>query len=131
MHFRQLFGNYGADKTRVFLCLVAKMSDRFLDQRIDVKFCAKLGKNKSETCTVLSEVCQNEVMEKSSAFVWHKRFKEGRKNVADERSCRSRSHRTDENVEKVPNLVHSDRRLIIRHMAAVKLNLDKQTVKKT
>jgi len=43
----------------------------------------------------------------------------------DERSGRPRSHRTDENVEKVRNLVHSDRHLIIRAMAA-QLNLDKK-----
>jgi hypothetical protein len=39
----------------------------------------------------------------------------------DERSGRPKSHRTDENVEKVRNLVHSDRRLRIRAMA-VKLD---------
>jgi hypothetical protein len=48
-------------------------------------------------------------MKKSSVFKWHKNFKEGYKNVEDdERSGHPRSHRTDENGEKVQNLVHSD-----------------------
>jgi hypothetical protein len=37
---------------------------------------------------------------------WHKRFKDFREDVEDERSCRPRFHRTDENIEKVRNLVH-------------------------
>jgi len=45
----------------------------------------------------------------SSAFEWHKLFKETRKNVEDdERSGRPRSRSADENVEKVRNPVHSD-----------------------
>jgi len=43
----------------------------------------------------------------------------------DERSGRPRSYRTDENVEKVHNFVHLDRRLRIR-ATAVELNLEKQ-----
>jgi hypothetical protein len=41
---RQLFEILGADKTCVFLSLVAKMSDRFLEQPINIKFCVKIGK---------------------------------------------------------------------------------------
>jgi hypothetical protein len=54
---------------------------------------------------------RGEAMKGASAFEWHKRFKEGRETVEDdERVCRPRSHRTDENVEKVRNLVYSERR---------------------
>jgi hypothetical protein len=42
----------------------------------------------------------------------------------DERSGRPRSYRTDEDVEKVRNLVHSYRRLSIRAVT-MQLNLDK------
>jgi hypothetical protein len=44
----------------------------------------------------------------------------------DVRSGHPRSCRTEENVEKVQNLVHSDRHLSIRAMA-VQQNLDKET----
>jgi hypothetical protein len=86
------------------------MSDRFLEQRINIKFCAKLGKRASDTCVKLSEAYGRDAMEKSSVFEWHKRFEEGRENVEDdERSGHPESQRTGENVEKVRNLVHSDR----------------------
>jgi len=48
----------------------------------------------------------------------------------DERSCRPRSHRTEENVEKGRNLVHSDKRLSIIAVA-VWLNLDNGTVRES
>jgi hypothetical protein len=47
----------------------------------------------------------------------------------DERNGLPSPHRTDENVGKVRNPVHSDRRLTIRAMA-VQLNLDKETMNK-
>jgi hypothetical protein len=46
----------------------------------------------------------------------------------DEKCGRSRSHRSDENVENMWNLVPLDRRLIIRAVA-VQLNLDEEAVK--
>jgi len=48
------------------------MSDRFLEQRINIKFCVKLGKNASDTCAIPSEAYGAEVMKNSSAFEWHK-----------------------------------------------------------
>jgi hypothetical protein len=45
----------------------------------------------------------------------------------DEGSGRPRSHRTDENVEKVRNLMHSDR-CLSGSVMAMQLNLDKETV---
>jgi len=65
----------------------------------------KLGKNASDTCAMLSEAYGGEAMKKSSAFEWHKRFKEGHENMDDdddddERRGRRRSQRSNENVEK-------------------------------
>jgi hypothetical protein len=51
-------------------------------------------------------------MKKMIVFEWHKRFKEGRENVKDDkRTRRPKTHRTDENVEKVRKLVQSDRQV--------------------
>jgi uncharacterized cysteine cluster protein YcgN (CxxCxxCC family) len=75
-------------------------------------------KNASDTFSALSQAYGEKFMEKASVFKWHKMFKEDRENMEDdERSCRTRSHRTSENVEKFRNLVHSDRQLSIRAMA--------------
>jgi hypothetical protein len=85
MHERHLCGSCGADKTFVFLRLVVKMSDRFLEQRIDIKFCVQLGKNASGICEMLSEAYGGEAMKMSRVFEWHERFKESSHvEIADE-----------------------------------------------
>jgi hypothetical protein len=62
-----------------------------------------------------------------SVFECHKWFTEGHEKVEGcERSGHPISHRTDENGEKVWNLVHSCRHFSIRSMV-VQLNLDKET----
>jgi hypothetical protein len=63
------------DKTSVFRRIVAKMNDRFLEQRINIKFCVNLGKNASKTCTVLSGAYWGEAMKRPNVSEWQKRFK--------------------------------------------------------
>lgn len=105
------------------------MSDRYLEQRIDTKFCVKLNKSASETHYLLKEAYGNEVMSRARVFDWHKRFKEGREDVGDDaRSGRPVPHRTDENIQEVKDLVYSNRQLTVG-MLAEKLNLDKETVR--
>ncbi|XP_006865070.1 PREDICTED: putative uncharacterized protein FLJ37770-like [Chrysochloris asiatica] len=105
------------------------MSDRYLEQRISIKFCVKLNKSASETRHLLKEAYGDEVMSRARVFDWHKRFKEGREDVRDDaRSGRPVTHRTDENIQKVKDLVCSNRQLTVRMMAE-ELNLDKETVR--
>ncbi|KAM9767815.1 LOW QUALITY PROTEIN: protein GVQW3 [Dama dama] len=105
------------------------MSDRYLEQRISIKFCVKLNKSASETHHLLKEAYGNEVMSRARVFDWHKRFKEGREDIRDDaRSGRPVTHRTDENIKKVKDLVCSNRQLTVRMMAE-ELNLDKETVR--
>jgi hypothetical protein len=47
-----------------------------LEQRINIKFCVKFGKNASDIWATLSKAFGGEAMKKSSVFDWHKRFKE-------------------------------------------------------
>jgi hypothetical protein len=44
-------------------------------ERLNMKFCAKLRRNASETCAVLSEAHEREAAEESSVFQWHKHFR--------------------------------------------------------
>jgi hypothetical protein len=44
------------------------MSERFLEQRINMKFCVKLGKNASDTGAVFSEGYGGEAVRKLSFF---------------------------------------------------------------
>jgi hypothetical protein len=69
------------------------MSDRLLEQRINIKFCAKFGKSASETPQMLTEAYGVNAMKKSSVFEWHKRFKEGLEDVK-----RQRKNWTSENL---------------------------------
>jgi hypothetical protein len=45
------------------------MSDQFLEQQINIKFCVKLGKNASDICAVLPKAYRGEGMKKSRVFL--------------------------------------------------------------
>jgi hypothetical protein len=56
-------------------------------------------------------------MKKSSAFEWHRRFKEGRENVQDGlEKWGAKNVNADANVDRVRILVRSDLRLSVRRV---------------
>jgi hypothetical protein len=59
------------------------MSDRLLEQRINMKFCAKLGSSASETLQMLTEAYGADAVKKLSVFDWHEKCKEGWEDVKD------------------------------------------------
>ena len=59
-----------------------------LEERYTIKFCFKLGKNDATKTygmpqTAFGASCMN----RASVFEWHKRFKEGRESVRDDKRC--------------------------------------------
>jgi hypothetical protein len=58
-----------------------KMSDKNLEQRINIKFCVKIGKSGCETSALLTVVYGEYSMKKWSVFEWHWWFKEGQEDV--------------------------------------------------
>ena len=105
------------------------MSDKNLEQRINIKFCVKIGKSASETLVLLTVAYSEYIMKKSSVFELHRRFKEGRECVQDDpRSGQPKTQRTDANVDRIRTLVLSDRRLGVRVIAAV-LNMNRETMR--
>ena len=59
-----------------------------------------------------------------------KRFSEGKENVTDEeRSGRPATSRTEENIVKVRQILHENRRLTVRSIAE-QVNIDRETVRK-
>jgi len=52
----------------MILRLVAEMSDLYLEQYINIKFCVKLGKDASDTCAMFFEAYGGESRE-SQAFL--------------------------------------------------------------
>ena len=59
-----------------------------LEERYEIKFCFKLGKNAPETYGMLQTAFGASCMNRASVFEWHKRFKEGRESVRDDEKCR-------------------------------------------
>jgi hypothetical protein len=54
------------------------MSDTNREQRINLKFCVKVGKRPAETLALLTLAYGEYAMKKSSVFERYNRFKEGR-----------------------------------------------------
>ena len=106
-----------------------KMSDKNLEQWINIKFCVKICKRASEMLALLMVAYGEYALKKSSVFEWHRRFKEGREEVQDDpRSRQPKTQRPDENVDRVRTLVRSDRRLGVR-VIAEELNMNRETVR--
>jgi hypothetical protein len=62
------------------------MSDENLEQRINIKFCVKIGKSASETLALLTVAYDEYAMKKSRASEWRRRFKGGSEEVQDGQS---------------------------------------------
>jgi len=106
-----------------------KMSDKNMEQQINIKFCVKIGKSANETLALLTVAYGEYVMKKSSVFEWHRRFKEGREDVQDNpRSGQPKTQRKDAYVDRVQTLVRSDRRLGVG-VIAEELNMNRETVR--
>jgi transposase len=62
----------------------------------------------------------NEAMCRATCFKWHARFKRGRTSLEDdERSGRPSTSSTPTNVETIRWLVHEDRQITIKDIAAI------------
>jgi len=102
-----------------------------VEQRVDVKFCVKLGISSTETYDFLKKVYGDECLSRTRVFVSFKRFKEGRKEIGyDQRPCRPSTSKTDANIEKVGEIVRQTHPLSIRAVAEL-IDIDKETVRQT
>ena len=55
-----------------------------MQQRVNVKFCVKLGKSGTETYDLLKQVYGDECLSSAQVLEWFKRFKEGREEIGDD-----------------------------------------------
>ena len=70
-----------------------------------------------------------ECMSRARTFEWHKRFLEGRESVKDGyRPGRPRAAVTDDNIEKLRDVVRKNRWLGVRAVAE-EVNLDRERVR--
>jgi hypothetical protein len=77
------------------------MSDKSLEQRLNIKFCVKIGKSASETLTLSTVAYGKYAMKKSGVFEWNRWFKEGREVIHGTRSGQLKTHRRDATVDRV------------------------------
>ncbi|GBN14435.1 Putative uncharacterized protein FLJ37770 [Araneus ventricosus] len=97
-----------------------------MEQRVNIKFCFKLGKTATETHEMLVKVHGVDAMSKKCVFEWFKRFRDGKEDVKDEpRSGRPPISTTPDNVERVRRMLADYRRLSLRMIAEeLKISLD-------
>jgi len=77
-----------------------------VDQRVIVKFCAKLGNSTTEMYNLLKKVYGDECLSCTQVFKWFKRFKEGREEIGDNQpSVHPSASKTDTNIENVGEIV--------------------------
>lgn len=89
-----------------------------MDQRICIKFCYKNGIKCSNVLEMLNIAFGESTISKTRVYEWYKRFQEGREDVEDdERPGRPSTSISDENVEKVKEIIMNDRRITIREVA--------------
>ena len=66
---------------------ISKVQSDTLEERYEIKFYFKLGKNATETYGMLQTGFRPSCMNRASVFEWHKRFKEGRESMRDDEMC--------------------------------------------
>jgi len=85
------------------------------EQRINMKFCFKLQESAKETYEMLKLVYGDAAVTMKTVYKWFERFRNGCEWVEDEeRSERPSTSKTQENVERVSEMIRSNRRLTIR-----------------
>ena len=86
------------------------------EQRVNIKFCVKLGKSATETLEMLQLAYGDDAMSRSRCFEWHARFKSGRTSVEDdERSGRPST--SPDLLQEVERMVRLNRRITINELA--------------
>ncbi|XP_027849961.2 protein GVQW3-like [Aphis gossypii] len=88
-----------------------------INERVCIKFCLKLGKNASETYTMIKTAFGDDSLSRSVTFEWFIRFKDSRQSIKDDpRSGRPSTSRNDD-VANIYEKVRNDRRLTVRELA--------------
>jgi len=89
-----------------------------LEQRVNIKFCVKLGKTATETLQILRHAYGDEALSRARVFGWHRRFILGRVSVEDDtRSGRLSSSRNEDNVVRIRDMIREGRTVAVRMLA--------------
>jgi hypothetical protein len=100
-----------------------------MEQRSVTEFYCKLGKSATKAYEGLKRVYRDGCLSRARVFGWFAKFHDGRESIEDgPRPGRPVSIRTEENIEKVRNIVSEDRRITTR-MITDMLNINKETAR--
>jgi transposase len=95
-----------------FFCAVEMERGVLTEQRNNIKFLVKLGRSGREILEMLETVYGECAMNRRTVYKWVDRFKEGRESVdVNVREGRPSASRVGENIQRVHDLVMSDRRI--------------------
>ena len=88
------------------------------EQHINMKFCFKLQKSAKETHKMLKLVYGDTAVTMNTVYKWFERFRNGCESVEDEeRSGRSSTSKTQENVQRIREMIQSNRQLTTREIS--------------
>ena len=72
-----------------------------MEQRVNVKFCVKLGKSATEMYDLLKKFYGDECLSCTQVFGWFKGFNEGKEEIRDDqRPSHPSTSKTDTNIEE-------------------------------
>jgi hypothetical protein len=98
-----------------------------IEQRVNIKFCVKLGEMPTESYEMLQTAHGDEALCRSSVFEWFKRFKGGREDLQDDpRSGRPSTSRNADIIANICEMVTRDSRF---RMMSNELNINKETIR--
>lgn len=94
--------------------------ENILEQRACIKFCVKNEISCAETLRMLTKAFGESCMSKTAAYMWYKRFKDGRTSTEhDEIPGRPTASVTEENIESAKRIVLENRSISVRKLAAL------------
>ena len=90
----------------------------FVEQRSAIKFCLWNEISVAKTFRMVQKAFGDLTMSQKNLYKWYKDFKEGRERIDDlERPGRPSTSTDEQHVNQVKELVHKDRRSVIRDLA--------------
>ena len=99
-----------------------------MKQRVNIRFCYKLGKTAAETHEMFVQVYGTEAVSMKCVCEWFKRFRDGKETTENEPlSGRPSTSRTPDMIERVRQMLAQDWRETLRLMAG-ELGISKDTV---
>lgn len=97
----------------------APTMEQKIEQRTVLKFLCNSGSTPIQCWRRMKEVCGEGTMSQTRVWVWHKRFREGQTTFKDQpHTGRPRSACTPTKIQKVRDLLNTDKRSTVRQLAA-------------